>query len=279
MPLTNDDIYQKLLQAQTGSGKNYLSQMSNAFAGLDAMKNMQGITPQQKEQYGNMMKSQAATAGLGASTALLGGLSGIVGTTKNLASIADTSKQDAAIQQMGSIGQGGYSSYDQVTADYNRLNSITPDLSYDTIRGVDTKQKVGGVLSATAAGAATGAQIGGPWGALAGGVIGLGSSLAGVFVGDRNARIEQQLKQAQAKQATELSQTRMRTGIDDLAQSNFRNDYANRAARGGSIERRQQDLQAFADRIMHRQKQNDVTHSSGIVRQHCKGGTLIRIKR
>lgn len=276
---SDQEIYQKLLKAQTGSGKNYLSQMSNAFAGLDALKGMQDITPQQKEQYGNMMKSQAATAGLGASTALLGGLSGIVGTTKNLASIADTSKQDAAIQQMGSIGQGGYSSYDQVAADYNRLNSINPDLSYDTIRGVDTKQKVGGVLSATAAGAATGAQIGGPWGALAGGVIGLGSSLAGVFVGDQNARIEQQLKQAQAKQATELSQTRMRTGIDDLAQSNFRSDYANRAAMGGSIERKKQGLQAFADRIMNRQKQNDVTHSSGIIRQHCKGGTMIRIKR
>ena len=279
MPVTNADIYSKILEAQNSSGNNYISHMKNANAGLRALNKIDGITPEQLDQYSSKLKSEAASAGFGASTSLLGGLSGIVGNTINLAQIADTSRQDAEIQQMGRIGQGGYGSYDQVASDYSRLNALNPDLSFDTIRGADTKQKVGGVLSSTAAGAAAGAQIGGPWGALAGGVIGLGSSLAGVFIGDSQAKTEQRLKQAQAQQATGLSQTRMRTGIDDLAKSNFRADYANRAAMGGSIERKKQELQAFADRVMNRQQQNDVTHSAGIVRQHCKGGTMIRIKR
>lgn len=74
------------------------------------------------------------------------------------------------------------------------------------VQGTNAGSAVPGVLSATASGAAAGAMVGGPWGALIGGGIGLVTSSAKAFFdisGNRKRERELKALQKQAKQARE----------------------------------------------------------------------------
>lgn len=214
-------------------------------------------------------------------SSVLGGVSSIFSTASDLAKTADISEQNNTIDEIETLGNTNYGTLSDIASDYNRLSADNNklDLSYDSIRGGSTGQRVGGVLSSAATGAMTGLSVGGPWGAAIGGVVGLGAGLAGVFTGNAAARYTQGIKEIETKNANEIAGMNLRAATDRLKDTQFRADYANRAALGGQIERQKSSMQDFATSVLSRQRASDKTHSAGFVHKHVNGGTLIRIKR
>ena len=185
------------------------------------------------------------------------GLTSIFNTSKNMANIADTSQQQNMIQDLGNIGRTQYSNWEQIGMDYDRFNNLQPNLSFDAIRGGSTKERVGGVLSNTATGAMTGLQVGGPWGALAGGVIGAGAGIGSWLVGDKDAETE--LKDLRLKRylAQDKAMSNLVSGIDNYSNYQFKNGIGTMKKNGGPIQRKRTPIKA----------------------EKVKGGTKIRIKR
>lgn len=210
---------------------------------------------------------------------LMNGATSIFNTSKGIAQTADTSQQRGMIQDIGNIGSQKFGNYGQAISAYDRINSMQPDISFDTYRGGSTKERVGGVLSNTITGATTGAQVGGLYGGIAGGVIGLGAGIGSWIAGDYNARANMQTDNARLYLAQDRANLNTQAGIEDLQNDEHRNKIYNLGAEGGKIERKNQSLQEFADKVLKNQKSNDVTRSSGIVREKVEGGTKIRIKR
>lgn len=211
--------------------------------------------------------------------AITGALTNIFNNTKQMAGIGDTSMQRNMIQDIGNVGTSKYGNWGQVMMDYDRLNSMQPDLSYDTIRGGSTKERVGGVLSNTATGAMTGLQVGGPWGALAGGVIGLGAGIGGWIAGDRRAELERDTLRLNQSLNQDRAMRNIAAGIEDYTDYEHRNNIRTLRAEGGQIQRKESSMKEFADRVLSRGRANDSTRSSGVIREKVNGGTKIRIKR
>lgn len=185
------------------------------------------------------------------------GLTSIFNTSKNMANIADTSQQQNMIQDLGNIGSTQYSNWEQIGMDYDRFNNLQPNLSFDAIRGGSTEERVGSVLSNTATGAMTGLQVGGPWGALAGGIIGAGAGIGGWLVGDKDAETE--LKDLRLKRylAQDRAMSNLVSGIDNYSNYQFKNGIGTMKKNGGPIQRKRTPIKA----------------------EKVKGGTKIRIKR
>jgi len=223
--------------------------------------------------------SQKIDDTLGKVSSVLGGLTGVVSGMKQAAQLGDVSQQDNMIDSMSDIGSGNYDSYSQIMTDYSRLGEMSPDLSYDTIRGGSTGQRIGNVGSSALSGAMAGLKVGGAWGALAGGIIGLGAGIGGWISGDAKAHYRQGLMQARANNANDIAQANMLAATDAYKDSAFRNSYASRMAMGGRIERKPMTVTDFADAVMGRQKASDRTHSAGISRRYVKGGLMVRIKK
>ena len=281
MSISDAELYKKLQGAKTHTGNNYISQISNARQSLGALKGMDGVSAEQANKTKSAFNSEAASGTIGAIGAVGQGLGSIIGTTMDAASIADLSQQENTVAQMGSIGKSGYGSFDDIQQDYAQLGQLNNslDYSYDTVRGKSTGELVGDVFSTTAQGAMTGLTVGGPWGALAGAVVGLGAGLGGVFTGNAKARMASSLGQAEANRTTAIAQQNISKSADNLRDSTFDNAFANRASQGGQLQRKTLNIKEFSEMVLNRQRQADRTHSLGIVRQHCKGGTMIRIKR
>ncbi len=281
MAITDAALYKKLQEAKTHTGNNYISQIANARESLGALKGMDGISAEQANKMQSAFNSEALSGTLGMVGAIGNGLGSIASTAMDAASTADLTQQNNTVAQMGQIGRGNYGSFDDIQQDYTQLGQLgnSLDYSYDTVRGKSNGELAGDVLSTTATGAMTGLQVGGPWGALAGAVVGLGAGLGGVFTGNAKAKMEASLGQANANRATAIAQQNINTNSDNLRNSNFNNAFANRAARGGQLEKKTLNVKEFSEMVLNRQRQADRTRSLGIVRQHCKGGTMIRIKR
>lgn len=274
------DLYELIAKAQTHGGNNYFAQFSNANQGLQAL-NGAGLDTQsqQYQKAASGLKAQKGQAAAGSALAILGGATDILNNTFNAAQTADTSQQQGMIEDMSRIGSGDYNSFNQLASDYDSLNSIQPDLSYDAIRGGSTGERVGNVFSSTLSGATTGLTVGGPWGALAGAVVGLGSGIGGWLAGDAKAREEKRRLEIQARQAQNTATRNLAAANEGLMNTQFRAGVGNRSAQGGKIERKQETIQEFAARALKRPRQRDFVSSGRIARRHGEGGTIIRIKR
>ncbi len=226
----------------------------------------------------NNEKSTLDGAKLASGLSAMSGLTSLLTPTGN-ADIADTSQQWDAISNMKGGMRGDYNSFDQIASEYSSISNLQPDLDYDTIRGGSTGQRVGSTVSSTLSGAAAGAKVGGVYGAIAGAVIGLGKGVGEWITGNQKAKNEQSILQSEQQAAQEIAGMRRNTAADNLSTSNFNNAYANRAALGGQLERKTMNIRDFADAVKARRTESDRTHSAGIVRVHCNGGTMIRIKR
>lgn len=216
---------------------------------------------------------------VGKGLAAASGIFDIINKSRELSNIANTDSYMNDINQAAVLGkESNYGDFETLSSDYDRLGKLQTSYNYNDIRGLSDGQKVGGVASAAASGAMTGLQVGGPWGALVGGVVGLGSGIAGVLSGDKNARMEKQRLEDQAYLASQKAIRNLNAAHENLLDYNFRQNISNRADYGGSI-KRARSIRQYADSILNRSKSSDVTRSSGIIRRHCKGGTMIRIKR
>lgn len=165
-------------QAQDASQKT----LANSLASADTGLRYQDYTNQQNLwQQGFQNKLAASQNLLGASQAINGASALQAQYNGQLAGLGQV-QQDYA---QGNIDQA-YNDWYQKNYGYDQqkinnygqaLNSISGNFSSQAATGANPAYKprtTGGALAATAGGAAAGASFG-PWGALAGGVIGLGS--------------------------------------------------------------------------------------------------------
>lgn len=277
--MTEKELNELLLKAQTHGGNHFAAQIANANQGLKALNDIEGLD-KDSDMYRKALGSLNASKGsaiAGSAMSILGGATDMLNNAFNMSQIADTSKQQGMINDMDRIGSGSYGSFSQLGSAYDSLNAIQPDLGFDTIRGGSTGQRIGNVFSSTLSGAATGLTVGGPWGALAGAVVGLGSGVGGWLAGDAKARNEQRVLASQASQAQDAATSNLDAAGERLRDRQFRAGVVNSSSLGGKVER--PTVKDFAKRALRRPRQRDFVQSGRVVRQRCDGGTMIRIKR
>ena len=200
----------------------------------------------------------------------------LLGTATNMSKINDNQPiVQQNLNNLNAIGKYRYDNVGQLVNDYNYLN-INPSLNFDDVRGMTTGQKALGTLSLGASGALTGLSIGGPWGALAGGVIGTAAGAYGWITGDKNA--ESFIRDARMN--GQYASINGRKNAEANTENYLNDEQGERivSAKGGKI-RRHQSIQEFADRILNNRTKNEPSRSAGIERQRVDGGLRIRIKR
>lgn len=265
--------------AMNYSGNSYYAQGKNAQLGINAIQGgIEGVEDADIQKALGSLKSQKAASGIGGAATAIGGIGDILNTSLSMAQIADTSAQHNQINSMTELGNSDYSSYGDILTDYTRLSQINPDISYDTVRGGSTTERIGGVGKSIASGAMTGLQVGGCWGALVGGIVGAGAGIGGWIAGNQNAKAETALLKAEYNNDYQIARNNIVKSTDKMADNQFSNMYRNRMAEGGRL-KKQADLRSFADAIMNRRKVADVTRSAGIEKEYVDGGLMIRIKR
>lgn len=216
--------------------------------------------------------------------AVAGGLvTGLTGATTLLsnafkdAQIRDTSMQEGVIADLRQAGNYNYNNYDQLANDYAQTN-FNPSFNYQDIRGMTTSQQVGSVATSTLSGAATGLQIGGPWGALIGGVVGLGTGLGGVLTGNAAAKAKQESLALDATLAADASRENFAAAHERIGDNIHRQNAVNAVKYGGPISR-QQSIREYADKIlgkggpMQRERR-----TSNVTRIMKNGGCVYRVK-
>lgn len=208
----------------------------------------------------------------------LGGLASIYSASEPLRAINNTGNQLLDIQEIGNFGERNYSNYDQLQSEYESLQSYQPDLSFDTIRGSNKSDRIKGILGSAAAGASAG-SFAGPYGILAGAGIGAATGIVSDVAGNAKANIERDYLSIQNDIANNQKKSGLEYNTDRIADLQNRSNIVHRAEKGGQIQRKPVSAKEFADAVLNKQRKSDTTKSSNIVRQHCKGGTMIRIKR
>ena len=225
------------------------------------------------EVYDDVLKSQQQQAVAGGIVTGLTGATTLLSNAYKDAQIRDTAMQEGVIADLRNAGNYNYNNYDQLANDYARTD-FSPNFNYQDIRGMTTGQQVGSVATSTLSGAATGLQVGGPWGALIGGVVGLGTGLAGVATGNAAAQVKQDSLNLQASLASDAARQNFEAAHERIGDNIHRQNAVNAVARGGQIRR-------FADHALLKVPKQVEHYSCGGKVQRIKkdGGLTIRIHK
>lgn len=183
-------------------------------------------------------KSAAQNAFSGANlggtvSSIAGGIGGFVNSFNTAATIKDTSGIQANIDELANTDYSGATSWNQLSD----MKSNT--LMIDSVDGSDftqsTGQQLGNMGSSALQGAALGAKIGGPWGALAGLVVGAGTSAVGWITGNAKAKREAERLNYEAKVADMKADNSFLDTFDDMKYQEMANNMANIVKDGGKI--------------------------------------------
>ena len=147
------------------------------------------------------------------------------------------------------------------------------DINYQDIRGMTTGQKFGSVGTSMLSGAATGLQIGGPWGALAGLAVGGLTGIGGVLAGDSAARTRQESLNIQAQLAGDAAQQNFAAAHERIGDNIHRQNAVNAVAEGGPIHR------MIDDTLLKKPRQKEYRCGGKVQKLYCNGGVKIRIKK
>ena len=246
-----------------------------------------------EKNYYKDIRNNAVASGL---MAVGAGINGILNPSLQAAEIGDTTAQRARIADVSHLGEGNYYDYDQLGADYANANFNIGNISSNDIRGLSTKEKIGSIGSAGLAGASAGMQVAGPWGALAGGVIGVGSSLLGIASGNRKEEREAINLNNQADIAQQYAQQNFAAAFEQVADRKNRQAQVNIAAQGGSIHIKKENegkftaaakshhmsVQEFAKHVLAKQNANKYSatmrkranFARNAAKWHAEGGYL-----
>lgn len=284
--LTNEQLQQLLAQAgQYGQGSAFspffADQWKNGTAQMNTLKGLQQqgqITQDQFDATRSAINSSKASAAIGGGIAALQGATQILGNTFNMAQIADTTEQENQIKGVSELGNTDYNSFEQISSDYDRLAATPMRFDYKDIRGKTNGELAGGVANSALSGAAAGLTVGGPWGALTGGVVGLGAGLAGVFTGNRAAQDKKERLELEADVASRQAQRNLSLANENMMEYNFRSGVSRRAEFGGKI-KRQRSIEDFAARALRKPRSREDAVTPFITARHVEGGTVVRIKR
>lgn len=208
------------------------------------------------------------------SLSVLGGGIGVLNSALN-AGRWDTSRYEAQLRNMS--GRFGRNYYDNDAVIQDMLDMPTGfNVSEDDLNPT-AGQSVGRVAAGALQGASAGSALG-TVGAAVGAVAGGGATLLGDLYGRQGNKYRADMLDYNQDYQRRMNSLAMSTAADQAHDYQFGQAWKGRKAAGGRIEREGQTIQEFADRVLKRQRASDITHSAGIVRQHCNGGTMIRIK-
>lgn len=220
---------------QTGSLKGYTKSKSNGVTTL-SMEGADDVTLQKGQYYNKAMgrvenKADAAAGALNA----LGSLGELAQNVIGMADIEDTTGIENNIEETANSDFTGASSNADMLSSWNSINWQKNDYKSKDIRGMNTGDKILGVVGATGQGAAAGSQINVPWGTIAGAAVGLGAGLGGVFAGDRKARKKAAELNTQATMANRDATNAFAQANTQLANQQWINRMYNLSAYGGPL--------------------------------------------
>lgn len=177
-----------------------------------------------------------ASGALGKAGGIIGGVTQMADIAMKNAQIADTSGIESSIEDTKFTDFTDKNDSSSLLDSWNSLNWQNSDYEMKDVRGLSTGQMIGNTFSSVATGAMAGAQaVPGPWGAIAGAAVGLGSSLAGIFVGNKKARKKAEELNRLAEEANKRQTNSFNTQVASVNQENFMNRLANVAAKGGPL--------------------------------------------
>lgn len=167
---------------------------------------------------------------------IAGGISGVIGTSLQNSKIEDTSDVESQIDSALNYKVGAQSNESLLDewGNYNPLDFVT----YSDVRGGNTAQRGLNVLSSIGSGAMGGASIGGPVGAIAGGIVGLGSSIAGWLTGGSKARRKTRELNNKIEAANRHVQGAFVNAAKSIDELNDMNILSNYSAYGGPVNMR-----------------------------------------
>lgn len=228
-------------------------------------------------KYDEYLKDQQNNAVVGGLVTGLTGATTLLSNAYKDAQIRDTSMQERAIDDLRRAGNLNYNNYDQLASDYAQTDFGGPNYSYQDIRGMTTGQQVGSIATSALSGAATGLQIGGLWGGLAGLVIGGATGLGGVMSGNAAAHAKQDYLALQSDLAADSAHRNYAAAHERIGDNIHRQNAVNAVRNGGEI--RRQSIQQFADRVLNKGRSiQREKASSGVQRIMKNGGCVYRVK-
>lgn len=158
----------------------------------------------------------------------------ILGNSLDNAKIADTSAQEASIDNQKNMVVGA-SSNDELMAEWGNFNKVKDDYTKRDVRGGNTGQRLSNTLSSTVQGVQGGMKVGGPIGGIVGGVVGLGAAIGGWLGGNKKARKKARKLNKVAKEANERVLSSFENKAEDIDTQNDFSMLANFSALGGFL--------------------------------------------
>lgn len=285
--LRYDEISKRLAQrlgefpGNSTFGQSFYDQYRNANSGLGYLRSIENeVIPSDRGQYDNLVSGVKGLKGSAIAGGAIAGLTAgaqILNNATQAAQLEDTTQFENQLTDLSRVGSYGYNNFDEIARDYSRTN-FNPSISYDDIRGMSTGEKIGNVGSSALSGAAAGMQIGGPWGAAIGGVIGAGAGLAGILTGDRAASVKETFLNNQADIAAGMAQDNLNAAHERILNRNDRRGVVHAVAKGGQIERKSESIKAYADRVLSKPRVNNSKCGGRITRSYCDGGVKYRVR-
>lgn len=286
-PITPDNVqyWQGMLQNATSQygqknrpfGPGLLDTYRNAAAGLNKINSV-NMPSEMRTKLSAPLKAQKLSAGIGAVTAGLGLASSALSGIQSATQLADTSEQEAAIDELGSVGTGNYDNAASISDEYQRLGN-QPDINYDDVRGMTEGQRWKSIGSSALSGFSTGMQLtGNP---LAAAAIGVGMGAvqgAATLVGDQMAETKTQTLQNDLERVNNFANDNLQAATSSLQQRQAREGRVNAVAFGGQISRERSKIKAYADSIFSHRNRNS-SHSANVKRLYVDGGVVVRIRR
>jgi hypothetical protein len=157
----------------------------------------------------------------------------IIGAGISNAQIANTSGIQSNIDATKNYNVGA-SDYNSLMSEWSTISPISTEYNWKDIRGVKAGDMVSNTLGAIGSGAMAGAKAG-PWGAVIGGIVGLGSGVAGIFTGNKRAKEEAARLEAEARLANKMQRNAFvnrAEAIEDMMEGSL---LANYGAKGGKL--------------------------------------------
>lgn len=177
---------------------------------------------------------EKASAGLAGMTSILNGWANILGKARDLSTVKDTTQYDIPLYQMQNAGMQNHYTTDSLMQD-----SLSRPMGFGVERnslGQSDRDIASGMVGSTLQGAATGFELGGLWGGIAGAVAGLGASGLAAFSGRRKAHREEDELRWREKQEEKMMNERYAYQADNVNNYMMNQAFAHRAAEGGKIQ-------------------------------------------
>ena len=175
------------------------------------------------------------TKNIGSSlSGIVGGLTNVISSGVSNTETKSTAAEESLINNVAST-QFGEGNLDTLLSDFNSNALAESNYSGTDLRGLTTGQQIGNTLKGIGSGAIAGAKVGGIWGALAGGVIGLGSGIIGSAIGNKRAKDKAVALNQKAEEANASYLNNYSNSVENTQNTMFNNSLLNLASYGGPL--------------------------------------------